>query len=107
MARGVFLAAAASLALAACASTPENAPAWYAEREAQTRGDYPQLRDVPRDTIANTDAGHWATVEAEVMAAGQALKTNPRAEPAQPQDPNAFVEEARQDIEEARQAHPD
>jgi hypothetical protein len=34
------------------------------------------------------------------------VKANPRAQPAtQTQDPAAFLEEAREDLEEARQAH--
>ena len=79
----------------------------------QTPGDqqgadlgFPSLREVPRDTIANTDAAHWAQVQAEVLAAGAAMRASPRAQPtADAETPADFVEGARRDLEQARQAH--
>jgi hypothetical protein len=93
--------------LAACASAPADAPTWYQERNAAEAGAYPSLRDVPRTTDANTDAAHWRAVEQELAAAGAEMRASPRAEPAPPdQDPAAFVDEARRDLEAARDAHP-
>lgn len=103
----VFLAAmlGASAALAGCVSAPAAAPAWYAETEgAATRG-YPDLHDVPRTSIANTDARHWSRIEAEVTAVGQEMRANPRAEPAGDAAPDTFIERARSELEEARSSH--
>ena len=92
-------------ALGACASASE-APAWFEARSAENDSGYPSLREVPRGTDANTDAGHWAAVEAEVVAARTALKASPRSEPAtQADDPATFLDQAREDLEEAREAH--
>lgn len=94
-------------ALAGCASTAQ-APDWFAQRSAADDSSYPSLRDVPRTTTANTDAAHWAELQAELVQAGQEMRANPRSEPATAaQDPNAFLNEARDDIEQARQAHED
>jgi hypothetical protein len=80
-------------------------PAWFAERaEADARG-YPSLREVPTETIANTDPAHWSEVEREMAAAAAALRSHPRAQYTAPEDPAAFVEQARADLEAARQAH--
>ena len=93
------------IALAGCASS-DNAPAWFNERSAEEDSSYPSLREVPRGTIANTDAAHWAAVEADLTSAGQAVKAHPRAQPAtEAEDPAAFLDEARRDLEEARQSH--
>jgi hypothetical protein len=103
--RLAMLAATLVFGLAGCASS-DNAPAWFDERSAEEDSSYPSLREVPRGTIANTDAAHWAALEAELRTAGQAVKAHPRAQPAtQAEDPAAFLEEARRDLEEARQAH--
>jgi hypothetical protein len=92
--------------LAGCVSAPERAPSWYAEREAALESGYPSLREVPRSSTANVDQRHWNQVEAELLAAGQQMKDNPRAAPAsEGQDPQAFIDEARRDLEETRQAH--
>jgi len=95
--------------LGACASSAGEPPAWFTERQAEELGEYPNLRDVPRTHDANVDAAHWAAVEADVIAAGEAVKNNPRAAPASEADvrPGEFLEEAQQDLEEAREAHPD
>ncbi len=95
------------VALSGCVSPSGEAPAWFNEAQADAEGGFPSLSDVPRTTIANTDPAHWAGVEAELMAARDALKNHPRAEPAPPQDADEFVEEAREVLEESRQAHPD
>lgn len=103
--RLAIVAATLVIGLAGCASA-ENAPAWFAERSAENDASFPSLRSVPTGSLANTDAGHWAAVEADLRAAGEALRASPRAEPAAAtQTPEAFLDEARQDLEEARQSH--
>ena len=93
--------------LAACVSAPEDAPAWFHEREANVASTYPSLRDVPRRTEANTDPAHWEAVRQQVLAAAAEMRASPRAEPASPdQDPALFVDEARRALEAARDAHP-
>ncbi len=89
--------------LAGCVSTPaEETPAWVAEN---AQG-YPSLRDVPRTSDANTDGAHWAVVEREMLAVGEAVKNHPRAQPVTtPDGPSVFLEEARADLEQARRAH--
>jgi hypothetical protein len=92
--------------LAGCVSSSGEAPAWFSERQAIEEGGYPSLRDVPRTTIANTDSEHWDAVAADLLAAGAAVKSHPRAQPsANQEDPAAFIEEARRDLEQARAAH--
>jgi hypothetical protein len=95
------------LALGGCISSSGEAPAWFNEAQAEAEGGYPSLRDVPRTTIANTDQAHWDRVEADVLAASEALKNNPRNEPAPPANADEFVNQAREELEESRQAHPD
>ena len=103
--RLAIVAATLVIGLAGCASA-ENAPAWFAERSAENDASYPSLREVPHGTIANTDAAHWATVEADLKAAGQEVRANPRAAPASATEtPEAFLEDAQRDLEEARQSH--
>ena len=103
--RLAMLAATLMIGLAGCASS-DNAPAWFNERSAEEDSSYPSLREVPRGTVANTEAAHWAALEAELRAAGQAVKTHPRAQPAtEADDAAAFLDEAREDLEEARRAH--
>jgi hypothetical protein len=95
------------VALGGCVSTSGEPPAWFNERQAEAEGGFPSLRDVPRTTIANTDPAHWAAVEADLLAAREELMNHPRAEPAPPPNSDQFVEEAREVLEESRQAHPD
>jgi hypothetical protein len=95
------------LALAGCVSPSGEMPAWFNEAQAESEGGFPSLREVPRTTTANTDAAHWSAVEADLIAAGEALKNHPRNEPAPPQNTDEFVEQAREELEESRQAHPD
>lgn len=107
--RGLLIAAAlfAASAVTACASpqTGEE-PAWFAQREAATENTYPSLQSVPRDTDANLDAAYWAQLQQDMVAAGAAVRSNPRAQPATAaEDPNAFLEEARRELEQARLAH--
>ena len=90
----------------ACASSNGQAPAWFAERSAENDSGYPSLREVPRGTIANTNAEHWAAVEADLMAAGEELRANPRSQPStEAEDPAAFLNDAQQELEQARQSH--
>jgi hypothetical protein len=95
------------LALSGCLSSSGEAPAWINETQAEAEGGYPSLRDVPRTTVANTDAAHWAQVEADLLAAREALKNHPRAEQAPPQNTDEFVNQALEELDESRQAHPD
>jgi len=98
----------AAAALAGCVSAPAEAPAWFTERDQAQDNTFPALRDVPRDSIANTDATHWRAVEADILAAGAAMRASPRAAPASEadEDPATFIDEARRDLEQARDAHP-
>ncbi|MBY0563796.1 MAG: hypothetical protein K2P58_06365 [Hyphomonadaceae bacterium] len=74
--------------------------------DAATAQGFPSLRDVPRTTDANVDAAYWAQVEAELLAVGREMRANPRAQPApQAETPADFIEDARRDLEQARQAH--
>ncbi len=93
------------LALGGCVSAAES-PAWLAEREAQLQNSYPELTDVPRMSDANTDPAYWAQAQAELLAAGAAVRASPRSQPVTAaDDPQAFLDEARREIEEARQSH--
>ena len=94
------------LALSGCASSSGEASSWIDERAAEAEGGYPSLRDVPRGTTANTDPAHWAAVEADLMQAKAELENNPRNEPAPPQGADEFVNQAREELEESRDAHP-
>lgn len=91
--------------LAGCISSGET-PEWFAQRSAENDEGYPSLRDVPAGTDATVDPAHWAAVEADLVAAGRAVRTSPRAQPATAtESPAEFLEEARQDLEETRQSH--
>lgn len=100
----------AAMTLDACASNepPENAPAWFNEAVNAPNQPYPDLRQVPTETQANTDPAHWASVQTEMNAAAAALRASPRSEPAPgtaAQDGSAFADEAREDIEATRDQH--
>jgi hypothetical protein len=99
--------AAGWLALAsACASAPEAPePEWFAANAEQRDSEFPSLQDVPQTHTANTDQDYWTGVANELEAAAEAMRANPRAQPASPANPDAFVEEARRDIEATRDAH--
>lgn len=105
--RGLFASLIGAIGLAGCLSTPEGAPPpWFAEREANTDETYPSLRDVPRTSDANTNEAHWAALERELLALGQAVKDSPRAQSAAAaESPTEFLENARQELEAARLAH--
>ena len=94
-----------ALAAAGCSSTPKNQPAWVTERLSQTGRTYPNLHDVPRTNDVNTNAQHWAAVQQDVQAAGQAMLADPRSQPAPADDPNAFISDAQNAIDQSRQAH--
>jgi hypothetical protein len=94
------------VSLGGCITSNAEVPEWFEQRSAEQDSAYPTLRSVPRETVANTNTAHWRQVERELVAAGDAVRANPRAEPAAAgQDPAAFVEEARQELEETRQSH--
>jgi hypothetical protein len=90
------------MTLCGCASSAEPPAGTQAEAEG-----FPSLRDVPRTTTANTNAAYWANVERNLVRAREEMQANPRAEPAPPAGSDEFVEQARQELEESRQAHPD
>jgi hypothetical protein len=96
-----------AMGLSACITAPDQAPpAWSTERANQpgARG-YPSLQDVPHTTIANTDAQYWERHRREMVAAGQAVKGSPRAQWTPVEDPNAFIEDARAQLEATRLSH--
>ncbi|MBL8536481.1 MAG: hypothetical protein JNM59_03670 [Hyphomonadaceae bacterium] len=100
--RAAIIVATLVAALAGCASAPAGAQ--------QGAGDdasgFPSLRGIPTTTDANTDAAYWSSAENELIAAGAAVRAHPRAQPTETsEDPAAFVEEARRDLERARQSH--
>jgi len=101
--RGALVLTALAIALGGCVNTPYGeTPAW-----ADAEG-YPSLREVPEGgTSANTSPGHWRSVEAELLAARAAAQASPRAqEPTTPdEDPQAFLDEARREIEATRNSH--
>ena len=94
--------------LAGCMTSHAETPAWFQERSAARDSSYPSLRDVPHGTIANTNAQHWAEVQRELEAARTQLQSNPRSQPStEPDDPNGFVAQEQQELDQARQAHDD
>lgn len=97
-----------AMALAACANSHAQAPAWFQERSAARDSSYPNLRDVPRGTTATIDQQHWDQVQADLNQARTAMQANPRSQPAtQAEDPNGFVSQAQQELEQSRQSHSD
>jgi len=94
-----------AFAAAACSAQGHNQPAWVTQRLAGVANTYPNLHDVPRTNSANTDAQHWAQVQADVQATGQAMRADPRSQPAPPDDPNAFITDAQHAIDQSRDAH--
>lgn len=96
----------AAAGLGGCITSNGEVPEWFEQRSAERDTSYPSLREVPTGTTANTNAQHWQQVEADLIAAGQAVKNNPRSEPVPPgMDPAQFLEEAREDLEETRASH--
>jgi hypothetical protein len=81
--------------MAGCASGPDEGASGF-----------PSLRDMPATTTANTDQSHWTSIETDLLAAGAAVRNDPRAQPVTAaEDPALFLEQARQELEQARQAH--
>jgi hypothetical protein len=68
-------------------------------------GTYPDLREAPRSTIANQDQAHWDAAQREMAQAAAALRAHPRAQYTPPDDPAAFVDQARSDLEATRRSH--
>ncbi len=100
--RGALVVTVLLVALGGCVNTPGgDTPGW-----ANADG-FPALREVPTGgTSATTDPAHWSAVEAELLAARAAAQANPRAqEPATAEDPQAFLDEARGEIEATRNSH--
>lgn len=96
-----FLAAAAGCVGASGGQTPPGA----GDRSGAAAEGYPSLRSVPRGADANTDPAYWARAEAELKAAGEAMRAHPRAQALVAPDPADFLEQARRDLEESRGAH--
>ncbi len=100
--RGALVLTALAIALGGCVNTPGgDTPEW-----ANAEG-FPSLREVPSGgTSATTSAAHWRAVEADLLQARAAALSNPRAqEPAVAEDPQAFLDEARREIEVTRNSH--
>ena len=100
--RGALVLTALAIALGGCVNTPGgDTPEW-----ANAEG-FPSLREVPAGgTSANTSAAHWRAVEADLLQARAAAQSTPRAQaPAVAEDPQAFLDEARRDIEATRNSH--
>ena len=106
MGAAIFAIGAMSAGLGACASAePANAPAWYTSSLQSSEQSYPALADTPQGARAETDPAHWDAVEADLLAARAAMQANPRNEPATADVSQGFVDQARQDIEQTRDAH--
>lgn len=102
----LFLASLAGLVGCASADTGGEAAATLPLMSQPTAPGYPDLRSVPQSHIANTDQRHWAEVQRDVLAGVSDLRDNPRAVyGAPPEDPAAFVEDARQDLMDTRDSH--
>lgn len=100
--RGALVLTALAIALGGCVNTPYGeTPAW-----ADAEG-YPSLREVPAGgTSATTNAAHWRAVEADLLNARARAQAHARAQaPAAQEDPQAFLEQARRDIEATRNSH--
>jgi hypothetical protein len=99
--RAALLVATLLVGAAACAgSSNGETPA------ADAQGGFPDLRSVPQGSDANTDAAYWARIEADLIAAGSEMRAHPRAQPAtESENPSAFLDEARRELEESRQSH--
>lgn len=97
-----------AFSLGGCLNSHAQTPAWFQERSAARDSSYPNLRDVPRGTTANTNPEHWAQVQQDLDASRAQLQSNPRSQPStEPEDPNGFVAQAQQELEQARQSHDD
>lgn len=100
--RAALVLTAFAIALGGCVNTPVGgAPEW-----ADAEG-YPSLREVPvGGTSATTNAAHWRAVEADLLTARATAQANPRAqEPTTTEDPQAFLDEARRELETTRASH--
>lgn len=106
MRRALWMAAGCLAVLVSSCASAGPLPADIAAQAEAIPDTYPALTDVPRTSDANTDAAYWAQVQAELVATGQTVRANPRAQPVTAaDDPQLFLEEARRDIEEARLSH--
>lgn len=101
--RGALVLTALAIVLGGCVNTPGGDPPEWANAEG-----FPSLREVPAGgTSANTSGAHWRAVEADLLNARAAAQASPRAhEPTAPEeDPEAFVEQARRELEATRNSH--
>ena len=99
-----LISAGLGIALAGCAHA-DAAPAATAITTPAAAPGFPDLRSVPRASVADTSQRHWDAVAADVLAAAQAMKNNPRSAPGAPEDPNAFLNQAQRDLEATRNSH--
>ena len=102
------MAAGLAVGLAGCAHADTQAtPAGSGSEPAiQPQSGFPDLRSVPREHLGNTDQNYWNAAAAEVLAAAEAMRANPRAlyQP-QTENPAAFLEEAQRALAETRDSH--
>lgn len=100
--RGALVLTALAMALGGCVNTPGGSTPEWANAEG-----YPRLREVPAGgTSATTNAAHWRALEADVLNARAVAQAHARAQaPATQEDPQAFLEQARRDIEATRNSH--
>ncbi len=99
----MIIGAVLAAALGGCASSAEQAPEW-----ADNASGYPSLREVPTGgTSANTNPAHWNAIETDLLAARATVEANPRSQDAAApvENPEAFVEDARREVEETRNSH--
>jgi hypothetical protein len=107
-AAGLALAALGGCATGAASSEAASAPpAWFGPAaEAAAAKGYPELTDVPAAPSAtNAESPAWQTLEQELVAARDALRTDERATPAPanaPAEAAAFREGAVRAIETTR-----
>jgi hypothetical protein len=79
------------------------APAWFKAKQKEVGArDYPDLAAIPDPTVAADQSQHWNRVEKELLDAQGEIRAEPRAQPAPPQDAEAFENEARGAVDNAR-----
>ncbi len=72
----------------------------------QSESGFPDLRSVPRSHLSNTDQTYWDAATAEVVAAAEAMRANPRGQyQAQTENPATFLEEAQRALADTRDSH--
>ncbi|MBX3429061.1 MAG: hypothetical protein KF779_05740 [Hyphomonadaceae bacterium] len=100
--RGALVLTVLAFAIGGCVNTPVGGTPEWAAAEG-----FPSLREVPAGgTSATTSVAYWNAVESDLLAARAAAEANPRAQaPTAEDDPQAFLDEARREIEATRNSH--